>query len=231
MAGGRLCLGLGDRQFGNAQLLRIDLALDHVVAADRGAARRSPRVTGIEDDPYEGALGADGIEVGADLVVDQRVGNALRAVRPHIGVGGQEHLVEPVRLGRRMDRRLLGAVTGKVDIDEVAWLRLSRNPGKGGLDVGMRRLALRIRHIGGQQRYVLPLEADRRAVLQIIARQLHVVGRPHQVRPAQVLVFGDADQQRIIGARHGRRDRRQSRGKPKRKAGDDAAPKVAFRHR
>ena len=61
------------------------------------------------------------------------------AQRP--GVGGQEDLIQPVGLGRGIDRRLARAMAGQMDVDEVAALGLGRCRGQRIQNVLVRRRA------------------------------------------------------------------------------------------
>ena len=96
----------------------------------------------VEDDPDEGALVADGVERRADLVVHQRVGHALVAVDPFVDVVRQEDLVEPVGLVAGLRLRLLRAMAGQMQVDEIVALDLGGKVGQRRLDLRMGRRAI-----------------------------------------------------------------------------------------
>ena len=204
----------------------LDLAF-HLVGDVGGAGRRAG-MAAVEHRPDERALVADRVEGAADVVVDQRVGHALVAVDPLADVVGQEDLVEPVGLVAGARLRLLRAVAGKMQIDEIVALDLGGERVERRLDALMRRRAGRAFDAVGEHRHVLGRELDRvgRLLEQIVANQRGVVLRPDQpVLLRQVRIFGAGDKQRMIGLRRGgeRAHRRHAGGGKRRRAGQKCA--------
>jgi hypothetical protein len=182
----------------------------------------------VEYRPDEGALLADGVDRAADVVVDEGVGHALRAIDPFVDVLGQEDLVEPVGLVACLHLRLLGAVARQVEIDEIALLGLGGDIVERGLDTFMRRRAGRAFDLVGQHGDVLGREFHlvRQALEQEVADEHGVVLWPDQpVVLRQVRIFGACDEQCAIGLRRGSQGahRRQASGGKGGRAGQECA--------
>ena len=146
------------------------LALHHLVVAHRRAAGDGAGMARIEHRPDIGALDPDRIDHPADLVVDQRVLHLADGVLPGADVDRQEHLVEPVELGRGIGGGLLAAVAGEMDIDEIALLRLRRHLGEGGADRRQRRPRRAVDAVGKHDD-VIGIEVDRGVVGEIAIDQ------------------------------------------------------------
>ena len=79
----------------------------------------SPRVTvpelaGIDDRPDECALGANGIELFAEEIVDDAVLDAAADRIVGAGIGGQQHLIVAVGFGLDLSFRVLVGLVGAV---------------------------------------------------------------------------------------------------------------------
>ncbi len=162
-------------------------------------------MAGVDHHPDAGALGADGGHGAAEFMVNHRVPDRADGVLPRTDVDRQEDFLQPIRFGDGMgggvDRRLLRAMAGEVDDNEIAGMRLvgqlgqrRENRGAGRHAVCALRRACLFQAIG-QHGDVGARNADARQRLQ---HQRDVVARPGQLQvPDDRLgIIGNADQQR-----------------------------------
>jgi len=195
----RGCSGAARARQVDTQRRGIDEARGDTRAA-RAQARAS--VAAVEHEPHVGTGRADGGDGSAQFLVADRVGDGAGARRGAGGVGGQEHLVEPVALVA-LGVALPRAVAREVDVDEFA------------LPCPVREIRQRPedRRAGGAGTALHPVgqhgDVEISALRERVAQQAHIVGRPAQVgQPDRLVVVGDADEQRVIGRTGGAGERR-----------------------
>jgi hypothetical protein len=184
----------------------------------------------VENDPDEGTLVANGVKRTADLVVHQCVRNALGLVDPFRRVGWQEDLVEPIGFALRIDRRLLRAVAGEMQIDKVAALGLCGDILQRRRDMLMRRRPDSAVEAVGKQRGVGRLELHRGVVQEIVAHQHGIViGADQRGLRRQVRIGGDGHQHGMIGAGESRLGRAEA-AKRKRRRREQSARTFPLHH-
>ena len=174
------------------------LAGADIVVLDLQPARDCAGMAAVEDRPDIGALGPQGVDHHADLVVDQGVFHLADLVGPGPDVHRQEQFVQTIKFRVRVLGRRLRAMAGKVEIDEIARLRPFGQFGKGGSNRLECRVFVAIDPVG-QDGNVLWRKGHRRVGGQIFGHQLHIVCRALQP-PAlgEVLILVRPDQDGVV---------------------------------